>query len=114
MSHKAGIRIASFGLALLLALTPLTVYADDTFEINAILALTGSAAFLGKAQAAALGIIEDQVNKSGGIAGRPIKFVIADDQSTPQVGIQLMNALIAKKVSAVIGSSTVAVCGAMV
>jgi branched-chain amino acid transport system substrate-binding protein len=114
MSHKAGIRVASFGLALLLAFAPLTVYADDTFEINAILALTGSAAFLGKAQAAALGIIEDQVNKSGGLQGHQIKFVIADDQSTPQVGIQLMNGLIAKKVAAVIGSSTVAVCGAMV
>ena len=107
-------RLAALALAALLATVPLAGRAADPFEINAILAVTGSASFLGKAQATALGVIEDQVNKSGGIAGRPIHFAIADDQSNPQVGVQLMNGIIAKKAAVVIGSSIVAVCNAMV
>jgi hypothetical protein len=38
-------------------------------------------AFIGKEEQPSLGIIERLVNQSGGVRGRPIKFVIADDQS---------------------------------
>lgn len=105
-------RITTLALAALLATVPLAGRAADPFEINAILPLTGQAAFLGKEEAAALGVIEQLVNKTGGIAGRQIKFTIVDDQSNPQVGVQLMNTVIAKNVSVILGSSLVAVCNA--
>ena len=114
MVRVSGTRFACLALATLLAVVPLASRAADPLEINVILSLTGSAAFLGKSQSAALSVIEDQTNKAGGVAGRPIKFVIGDDQSTPQVGVQLMNAVIAKKAPVVIGASIVAVCNAMV
>jgi branched-chain amino acid transport system substrate-binding protein len=104
---------AGLALAVLLVGTPLSGRAADPFEINAILPLTGPASFLGKEEAAALSVIEGVVNKSGGISGRPIKFAIVDDQSSPQLGVQLMNSVTAKKVSVVLGSSLVAVCSAM-
>jgi branched-chain amino acid transport system substrate-binding protein len=106
-------RRAVFILAALLAIVPLAGRAADQFDINAILPLTGPAAFLGQEEAGALKVIEDVVNKSGGIGGRPIHFAIEDDQSSPQLGVQLLNGVAAKKVSAVIGSSLVAVCNAM-
>jgi branched-chain amino acid transport system substrate-binding protein len=106
-------RLAAFALAASLAFVPMAGRAADPFEINAILAVTGTASFLGKAQVQALSVLEDQVNKTGGIGGRPIKFVVADDQSNPAVGVQLMNAAIAKKASVVIGSSIVAICNAI-
>ena len=103
------------GLLAAFALVPgPAIAAPEPFEINAVVSLTGSAAFLGKSQAESLAAIERAVNRSGGIGGRPVKFVIADDQSTPQVGVQLMNGIIAKKAAAVIGASIVAVCSAMV
>ena len=106
-------RLLALVFAALIATIPLAGRTAEPFEIHAILALTGSAAFLGKQQATALGVIEDLVNKSGGIKGRPIKFVISDDQSDPRLGVQLMNEVISKQVSVVIGSSIVSICNAM-
>jgi branched-chain amino acid transport system substrate-binding protein len=57
--------------------------------------------------------IEQLVNKTGGIKGRPIHFVIADDQTSPSVAVQLSSALIAKNVPVVLGSVVGATCFAM-
>jgi branched-chain amino acid transport system substrate-binding protein len=87
--------------------------AADPFEINVILSLTGPGAFLGKKEQSAVQLVEQNINKAGGIEGRPVKFVVADDQSSPQVDVQLANALIAKKVSIVMGPSLTAGCNAI-
>ena len=87
--------------------------ADQPYEINAIVSLTGSAAFLGKEEQQALEAVEKVQNARGGIKGRKIHFAIADDQSNPQVSVQLLNAVVAKKVPVVLGSSLVAQCNAM-
>ena len=108
-------RIVSALLTILLAACPFAGRAaDPPFEINVIIALTGGGAFLAKDQQEVLTVLENQVNKSGGIRGRQIKFVIADDQSSPQVAVQLMNQAIAKNAQVVIGSTLVAACSAMV
>jgi branched-chain amino acid transport system substrate-binding protein len=78
-----------------------------------ILPLTGGAAFLAKEEAASLAVVEGLVNKSGGIGGRPLKLVYYDDQSNPQVAVQLANQVIAKNVPIVLGSTLVATCSAM-
>lgn len=87
--------------------------AAEPYEINVLLSLTGSAAFIGKEEQTSLGIIERLVNQSGGVRGRPIKFVIGDDQSSPQVGVQLANAIIAKRVPIVLGPTFTSVCNAV-
>ena len=110
LSRLAGIAVA---LAIVASAAPRPSAAADVFEINAILSITGPGSFLGKNEQLGLELIQDNVNKTGGIAGRPIKFVIADDQSTPQVALQLANGLIAKKVSSIIGPSLVGGCNAI-
>jgi branched-chain amino acid transport system substrate-binding protein len=87
--------------------------AADPYEINVILPVTGAGAFLATADMNALNVIEQTVNKSGGIRGRQIKFVVADDQSTPALAVQLTNAVLAKKVPILLGSTLAATCGAM-
>jgi branched-chain amino acid transport system substrate-binding protein len=87
--------------------------AETPLEINAVLSLTGPGAFLGTREAAALGVVERMVNVEGGIHGRPIKFVVADDQTSPAVSVQLTNALIARHAPVIIGSSLAATCSAM-
>jgi branched-chain amino acid transport system substrate-binding protein len=79
-------------------------------EINTILALTGAAAFIGGGEKVSLGLIESLTNAAGGIKGRPIKFTIQDDESNPQVTLQLVNGLIAKKVPVILGPSFTATC----
>jgi len=99
--------------ALLCASIAPATSAGEPYEINAIVSLTGSAAFLGKEEQQALEAVEKVQNARGGIGGRPIHFVVADDQSSPQVSVQLTNAVIAKKAAVVLGSSLVAQCNAM-
>lgn len=86
--------------------------AADPVEIHAILALTGSAAFLGSAERASLLAFEDATNKAGGIKGRPLKIVIEDDQTNPQVAVQLMNGILANKPSIVIDGGPATTCRA--
>jgi branched-chain amino acid transport system substrate-binding protein len=90
-----------------------TSAAGEPFEINAILPLTGPGAFIGKSEQTALAIVEAKTNKAGGVNGRPIKFVVQDDTSNPQVALQLVNELLAKKVQVIVGPSLTAECGAI-
>jgi branched-chain amino acid transport system substrate-binding protein len=87
--------------------------ADAPYEINTILSLTGSGAFLGKDEADALHIIENSVNRTGGIGGHDVHFTIVDDQSSPQVAVQLFNQILTKKPAVVLGPSLSGACNAL-
>ena len=104
-------------LSLVLALGLLspasTMAADEPIAIDGVFPLSGTGAFLGKAEAQTFGVMETLINRSGGINGQPVHFDVQDDASSPQVGVQLMTALTAKHVPFVFGSALVAVCNAM-
>jgi branched-chain amino acid transport system substrate-binding protein len=87
--------------------------AADPFEIDMITSLTGQAAFLGNEEAATMQTIADIVNKGGGIGGRPIRFVVSDDQSNPQIALQLVQGVIAKRAPVMVGPTITAACGAV-
>jgi branched-chain amino acid transport system substrate-binding protein len=82
----------------------------EPYEINAIIPLTGGGAFLGKAYVETFRAVEKLVNGSGGIQGHPLKFVTADTQTNGQVDLELVNSLIAKKVSVFIDGAPSTVC----
>jgi branched-chain amino acid transport system substrate-binding protein len=86
---------------------------EEPYEINAILGVTGSSSFVGHAQQAALGALAASVNADGGIKGRPVRFAISDNQSNPQLTIQLTNAAIAKKAPLLLVSGLLASCKAI-
>lgn len=100
-------------LGLALAFGPIeTPRAAEPYTINVILPLTGSGAFLGKGHRDSLDTVAAIVNQTAGIGGRPLKFVYHDDQSSPQVSVQIANQIIAEKPAVVLGSSLVAMCAA--
>ncbi len=82
-------------------------------EINVILPLTGGGAFLGKAEQQSLQQFEKAANADGGIHGQQLKFVFHDDQSSPQVAVQLANQVKASNPPVILGSALVALCNAM-
>lgn len=82
-------------------------------RISAILSLTGAGAFLGTSENRALEMIAGYVNQHGGVGGRPVQFVTLDDQSSPQVAVQLAGQLIANKTALVIGPSIPQICAAV-
>lgn len=101
-------------LAALATVLPLSgTAAPEPIAIPVIMSMTGQAAFLGKGESASLAVIEETVNRSGGIAGRPVKFVISDDQSNPQVAVQLANTIIAAKTPVILGPGLTATCNAV-
>lgn len=85
----------------------------EPYEIDAILSLTGTAAFIGQDEAAGLQLVETTVNRTGGIGGRDVHFVVNDDQSSPEVAVQLFNQIAAKKPAVVLGTTLVAGCNAL-
>jgi branched-chain amino acid transport system substrate-binding protein len=89
------------------------VRAADPYVINSIMALTGPGAFLGKGEQHALELAEKVINAGGGIQGRPLKFVFHDDQTSPQVTVQLANEILAQKPAVLLGSTLVATCRAI-
>jgi branched-chain amino acid transport system substrate-binding protein len=90
-----------------------TADAADTFDIDVVLPLTGGGAFLGKAEQQALQRYELLVDATGGIHGKQLRFVFHDDQTSPQVAVQIANQIKASKPPVILGSAIVALCNAM-
>jgi branched-chain amino acid transport system substrate-binding protein len=85
--------------------------ADTTIPV--ILPLTGNASFLGQGIQRVLKVLEAVVNKDGGIGGSQLRFEFQDDQTSPQVAVQLTNALVSQQPAVMMGSGLVAMCNAM-
>src|SRR5205814_5899298 len=92
---------------------PTFARAADTQDINVILPLTGGGAFLGKAEQQSLQQYEKMVNSTGGIHGKTLEFIFHDDQSSPQLAVQLANQVKASNPPVILGSALVALCNAM-
>ena len=102
--------LSLFCVALLVMPVATPTDAAQPYEIDAILSLTGSIALIGTDQAASLGALEKLVNSTGGIQGRPVHFVIHDDQSQPSVAVQLASAIVAKHPAIMIGPTYAGSC----
>jgi branched-chain amino acid transport system substrate-binding protein len=79
-------------------------------EIPVVLPLTGGAAFLGQSERQSLQIAEGVINAAGGLQ---VHFNVHDDQSSPQVAVQLASQIKADKPAVMLGSALVAMCNAM-
>jgi branched-chain amino acid transport system substrate-binding protein len=107
-------RILALGAAaLFLASSPSARAADAPYKISVILPLTGQASFLGKEEQIALNIAETYTNRTGGIQGHPVQYIFYDDQSNPQIAVQLVKQVSAEQPAVILGSSLVSVCSAM-
>ena len=96
-----------------LAISAPTARAAGTYDINVVLPLSGGAAFVGQGQQKTLDVLASYVNKTGGVQGRKLRFSFHDDQSSPQVAVQLTKAVLQSHPSVIMGSSIVAMCLAM-
>jgi branched-chain amino acid transport system substrate-binding protein len=111
MNHlRIGMLFAAFALV---ASATGSRAADAPYEIDAIMSRSGAYAFQGAEGIQALSVIENMTNKAGGINGRPIKFVIWDDQSSPATAVQAANAIIAKHAAVAVGLAATSLCSAV-
>lgn len=99
----------------LVAATTLGASAADTAPVTipVMLPLTGPGAFLGSAEKTGFDVLERELNRTGGIQGRPVRFSYLDDQGNPQVAVQLFAQAASGGTHAVFGGAFSATCKAL-
>ena len=93
----------------------LTAQTAAPIKIPAILSLTGYGAFPSQGDKQSMLLIQEYVNKHGGIGPdhRPIEFDITDDGSNPQTAVQLQNIILASKAPLMLGPGLTQQCNAV-
>ncbi len=73
--------------------------------VGVILSITGPYAPLGEPERNAFVLAEKEINEHGGVNGRPIKFLIENDEGKADTAAQLATSLIGQNVALLIGGS---------
>jgi len=98
-----------FLVAALLCLMPLWTQAAEPIKLGAFFALSGPAAHIGTPTKLVADMVVDQINKGGGINGRPIELIIGDTESDPAKAATIAKKFIfIDKVAAIIGPTSTA------
>ncbi|MCV9938401.1 ABC transporter substrate-binding protein [Boseaceae bacterium BT-24-1] len=98
----------------LLSIATVTVQAQDSVTIGAVLSVTGAAAFLGEPEEKTLRIYVDRLNAEGGMLGKRINLVIYDDGSDANKARTFATRLLDDgKIAAMIGGTTTGASMAM-
>ncbi len=118
MERNGVLKRASVGMALLVLALALTVSAvgcsaqsgssgsSDTIKVGAILSLTGPYAALGTAEKNSLELEQKRINDAGGIGGKKLEIVIADDGTDEAKAVAAATKLIEQdKVVAILGAT---------
>ena len=89
--------------ALLAILGGTSVLAQDTIKIGVLVPTTGSEATYGQYMANAVTIAQAEINKAGGVMGKQLTMVVADDACDPQQSVNAATKLVSQGVVAVVG-----------
>jgi len=82
-------------------------YAKEPYKIGALFAVTGPASFLGEPEKNTAIMLQDQINKAGGINGHSLEIIIEDTKSDETQAVLSAKKLLENdKVLAIIGPST--------
>jgi len=80
---------------------------EKPYKVGVSLEITGAASFLGEPERNTLMMIEERVNKEGGINGHPLKLIIYDNATDSTKHVMALKRLIEQdEVVAIIGPST--------
>ena len=103
MKSKLAIILAVVLVGALVVAAP----AAEPIKIGAFFALSGPAAPIGTPTKLVAEMVVDQINKAGGINGRPIELVVGDTESDPAKAASIAKKFIfADKVAAIIGPTS--------
>lgn len=98
-----------------IALGAFSAQAAEPIKIGSVLSVTGPAAFLGDPELKTLQLYVDNINKSGGVIGRPLQLIHYDDGSDANKANGFAKRLIDDdKVDAIVGGTTTGATMSMV
>ncbi|HEU6453954.1 MAG TPA: ABC transporter substrate-binding protein [Roseateles sp.] len=90
--------------ATVVALVNGSAFAADSIKIGVIGPLTGGSSSMGVSMRDGVRLAADEINKAGGVLGRPIELIERDDEAKNERGVQIAQELINKeKVAAAVG-----------
>ena len=91
----------------MVALAPLAATAADPIRIGAIFSVTGPAAFLGEPERNTAKMLEEDLNKAGGLLGRKVEIIVYDDETDATKAVTAADRLLKRdRVVAIVGPST--------
>ncbi|MEN2981433.1 MAG: ABC transporter substrate-binding protein [Thermus sp.] len=90
-------------LALVLALP---VLAQEALKVGVVVSATGPAASLGIPERNTFLMLQDLLERTGGVAGRKVQFVILDDASDTTQAVRNTRRLVEEGVVAIVGTTT--------
>lgn len=79
---------------------------DDPIRLGFVATLSGRTAEMGLEEMRAVELAVGEINAAGGIAGRPVEVIRADDRNDPDIAREVVGQLLDSGVQAVIGHST--------
>ena len=79
--------IAALGAALGMAAGGAQAQANAPIKVGFVTELTGPWTFFGTSCVAGLKFATEEINKAGGVKGRPLEFVIQDNQTNPSAAV---------------------------
>jgi branched-chain amino acid transport system substrate-binding protein len=92
--------VAAFGLIA-------SAQAADGVKIGSFLAVTGGASFLGDPEKKTLEMYVEEINKNGGVLGKPVELIIYDSGTQPKDAVTFVKRLIEQdKVDVIVGGTT--------
>lgn len=108
-------KLKTIFLGATLVIGTLSAYAADPIKIGSVLSVTGPAAFLGDPELKTLQLYVEELNKKGGVLGRPLQLVHYDDGSDANKANGFAKRLIDDdKVDILIGGTTTGATMSMV
>lgn len=100
-------RLAQFLILFSALLSASLSLATEPIKIGALFSVTGAPSFLGEPERNTAQLVVDEINKAGGIQGRPLELIVYDTTGDATKAVQWANKLIKDdKVLAIIGPST--------
>jgi branched-chain amino acid transport system substrate-binding protein len=107
--RSTALRLGAFALASFLIVStapPRTAgAAGEPILIGATVSESGPGATLGRPEADSIQMAVDEINKAGGVNGRPLQATILDDESNATTAVNNTRKLLDQHVVAIIGSS---------
>jgi branched-chain amino acid transport system substrate-binding protein len=78
--------------------------AADPIKIGVVLSVSGWGGFIGTPEKEAMVVVVEEVNRKGGVFGRPLELIVEDDQSNPTTAVIATTKLVRdQKVCMVLG-----------
>ncbi|MBE9580217.1 MAG: ABC transporter substrate-binding protein [Proteobacteria bacterium] len=98
--------LAAVVLATFILIPVVQVSAAEAYKVGAVFSVTGRASFLGDPEKKTAVMLQEEINKKGGINGHPLELVIYDDEGDSTKCALAVRKLISRdKVCAIIGPS---------